>query len=155
MNTPLWISHHNPGGAGRCLRICGLHVCARCSGLLPSLLVALAVEQRHPWHLPLRLALALEVLLVVPALWDALRGLADPQSGTNGLRVASGAALGVGLGHAAVALEHGGIGAPEALLPLLACALTALVIAESLGQRSGHQRSGQLTDGAPPAGEPD
>lgn len=139
MIAPLWLAHHRGEGLQRCFNLFGVRCCARCSGLLPGLLVTLIVEARLRVVWPTRWALALEVLLVVPGSWDALRGVAAPALGSNGVRWLTGAALGVALAHAANVGLTRGYGAPEALFPLLAAGVTGLGVLA--------QQRGQLTDG--------
>ncbi len=90
MNTPFWIAHHPKAQRCRCVRLCGLDVCARCLGLYPLLFALIAAEMavqapgplpREPW---------LIAALTVPALFDWARGRFDPHSGSNALRIATG-----------------------------------------------------------------
>jgi uncharacterized membrane protein len=134
MIAPLWLSHHHGEGLSRCWNIRGLRICARCSGLFPALLVTMGVEAfwplPQPMWLPLRLSLAFEVLLLVPGLWDVLREVSAPQSpeglSSNGVRFASGAGLGIALGHGAMVGYERGWTTPEALLPLGAAIFATL-----------------------------
>jgi hypothetical protein len=73
-----------------------------------------------------RVALALEVILTVPGLWDALRGGGDPLSGSNWLRWGSGLGLGTALGHAAMVGHLRGWSDPQAVLPLVLAAAATL-----------------------------
>ncbi len=137
MTSPLWLSHHRGEGLSRCWSCCGLHVCARCSGLFPALLAVMVVEARWPAPLSRRAALALEVLLLVAGLWDVLRTQGALSIGKNWGRWLSGVGLGVVLGHAATVGHARGYADPEALFPLLTAALATLWVwdAERLRRR--------------------
>ncbi len=131
MIAPLWLAHHQGEGLSRCWNIRGLHVCARCSGLFPALLLTMGIEALWPPALlPLRLSLALEVLLLVPGLWDVLReaSAAGKVQGlsSNPVRWASGVGLGIALGHAAMAGAARGWSTPEAVLPIGAATCATL-----------------------------
>jgi uncharacterized membrane protein len=124
--APLWLAHHRGAGLARCWNLGGLRICARCSGLLPALLIAMLWEWRWPLTIPSRWALAAEVALIVPGLWDALRGAVSASGGSNWLRGSSGAGLGLALGHAAMVGQNRGWLTPEALLPMLAAIAATL-----------------------------
>ena len=97
MKTPFWISHHGEDQLCRCVRIGGLHVCARCLGLYPALFLLLALQAvlKAPGFRPPDLALI--PLLTLPALFDWALGRFAPQSGSNPRRIVSGVLLAAAL----------------------------------------------------------
>jgi uncharacterized membrane protein len=92
-----WLSHHPPEELHRTYRLGTHHVCARCLGVYPLLVLGLGVQfaTRAP------LALAWEVgavaLLTLPALLDWALGRFRPARGHNGWRTATGVLLGLAL----------------------------------------------------------
>ncbi|HUB08467.1 MAG TPA: DUF2085 domain-containing protein [Myxococcales bacterium] len=120
MRWSFLLSHHDGAGLARCFRLGPLHVCARCSGLWPTLVAGIGVLTAKPvpssrWDLPVELA------LILPALWDWARSLRHPKLGTNLGRAATGALLGLGLARAAVLGRVEGYGTAGFLLPILLC----------------------------------
>lgn len=97
MATPFWISHHGEDELSRCVRIGRFDVCARCLGLYPPLLVLLAVEAivKAPGFTRAD-AIAIP-LATLPALLDWARGRFAPKSGSNAVRLATGALLSLAL----------------------------------------------------------
>ena len=93
MSTPFWIAHHPEEQRCRCVRLCGLDICARCLGLYPLLFALLCVEMavRAPGPRPFEVWIL--AALTMPALFDWARGRFEPQSGSNALRIATGALL--------------------------------------------------------------
>jgi uncharacterized membrane protein len=98
MQTPFLLSHHYERDFGRCVRVFGLHLCARCLGLYPTLLAVIGVQiaVRAPLELPGDWWAAF--LLPLPAMVDWARGRFDPTTGTTLTRMGSGLLLGIGLG---------------------------------------------------------
>lgn len=96
--TPFFLSHHSPAEYDRCWRVGGLHLCARCLGLYPVLVaaVALQVAWRAPLTHPLDWPLALP--LVLPAVLDWAASRFWPVWGSNALRTLTGVLLGLALG---------------------------------------------------------
>lgn len=92
-----WLSHHPPEELHRCYRLGRLHVCARCLGVYPTLLVALvgqflfAAPLEHPADVPGVLALTL------PATADWAWGRFRPGAFSNPWRTGTGVLLGVAL----------------------------------------------------------
>jgi uncharacterized membrane protein len=125
--TPLWISHHRPEHYGRCVRLAGLHVCARCLGVYPMLFAALALQiafraaLRGPWDPWMALALP------VPALVDWALGRFRPASGTNARRLLTGALLGASLART-LYLHLRWPGHPLAMAQFLALLAAAVVV---------------------------
>jgi len=98
MWTPFLLSHHDPKDYHRCVRVAGLHLCARCLGLYPTMLAVIGVQValRAPMSLPGDLFVAF--LLPLPAMVDWARGRFAPSSGTTLTRMGSGVLLGIALG---------------------------------------------------------
>ncbi len=119
MDWSFLLSHHPPAAAGdRCFRVGPLRLCARCSGLFPALLAGLLVQRLLPltasrWDLPVELA------LILPALWDHARSVANPKAGSNPIRAFTGQLLGLGLSRVAVVGHVEGFGAEAFLLPVV------------------------------------
>jgi len=95
------LSHHTKSELHHCYRLPvtrkGIHICARCLGLYPVLLVTLGIdaglwrfESEHRWFLAFA--------LVTPAVidWSATMLFAGP--GSNQVRTITGILAGVGLG---------------------------------------------------------
>jgi len=98
MSTPFLLAHHPPEQDHRCVRVAGLHLCARCLGIYPVMFAVIGAQ--IACHAPLRWPndTYLAFLLPAPALLDWIRGRFDPLSGSNLSRVASGILLGISLG---------------------------------------------------------
>lgn len=106
---PRWsvlLSHARPGELDRCLApslgAARVHLCARCTGLYPALALGLWARLAHAGWVEARPGLAVALRLAVPlagaAAWALEQaGLALPRAARLA-RVASGAALGAGLG---------------------------------------------------------
>ena len=92
-----WLSHHPPEEFDRCYRFGSLHVCARCLGTYPTMLLGIALQLvfRAPLEHPLDVPLG--VALVLPATLDWAGGRFDPHRFSNGWRKATGVLLGLGL----------------------------------------------------------
>ncbi len=91
------LSHHPRGQLDRTVALGAVRVCARCLGTYPTLVIALVLQllAQAPLESPLDPVLALG--LVSPALVDWAWGCFDPRSGTNRLRLLTGALLGLSL----------------------------------------------------------
>lgn len=98
---PFWLSHHTRDEADRCFRFGALHVCSRCLGTYPVLLLVL-VAQLAPPFAPLVHPLdgLLLFALPLPAVVDWLAGMLLGWRGHNGVRLATGLLLGTALGRA-------------------------------------------------------
>ena len=99
------LAHHRTPHLDRCVRIGRLHLCARCLGVYPVLVGAFGVQLWLHGRFPALLRGRdwepyLFAVLVTPALIDWIRGRIDPTSGTNGIRILTGALLGLGLARA-------------------------------------------------------
>lgn len=131
----LWLSHHPDSQLGRCYRIGGVHVCARCLGLYPVFALALAAQwvlggpEHAAWDPFAVFALA------APATLDWARGAADPASGSNPLRTATGVLAGLGLARAGWLVARDPLD-PGAWLALLALVALAAVCAVGFRHRS-------------------
>lgn len=93
-----WLSHHGPDGLHRTYRLGHLHVCARCLGVYPALLLTLLAQflARAPLAHP---GDAVGVVaLTMPGLVDWAYGQLHPQASTNLVRTLTGALLGLSLG---------------------------------------------------------
>ncbi len=96
------LAHHRPEHADRCVHLPlgarQLSLCARCLGLYPVAVVALALQ----WVLDLgpmgSADLVFALVLALPALLDWGAGALEPHSGSNFRRLLTGALLGVALG---------------------------------------------------------
>jgi hypothetical protein len=120
MNLSLALSHHTGAGLSRCFRVGSLHLCARCSGLWPALILGTLGQKLWPWP-PSRLDVPIELALILPALWDYARSAAAPQAGTNLGRMATGVLLGLGLARVAVLGRVAGYTNPAFAFPILLC----------------------------------
>ncbi len=120
MDLSLALSHHTGEGLSRCFRVGRLRLCARCSGIWPALLLGMALQRL--WLPPRgRVALAVELGLLWPALWDWARGQGRPDLGTNPGRLAVGLAFGLALSRAGVVARVWGYSSPEVAVPFLLC----------------------------------
>lgn len=136
MATPFLLSHHPPSGYDRCVRVGGLHLCARCLGLYPTMFAALAVQiaLRSPMAWPGDPWLAF--LLPVPALVDWARGKFDPRSGTNASRLLTGTLLGISLGRTLyLHLRKPGFPLTMAQLGVLTAAFLGVEVASRLRRK--------------------
>jgi uncharacterized membrane protein len=93
-----WLSHHPSAELDRCYRVGRRHVCARCLGTYPTLLVAMAVQLTERASVEWALDVPVCVALILPATLDWAFGRFFPQRGSNGWRTFTGGLLGVGLG---------------------------------------------------------
>ncbi len=97
------LSHHYPEHEHRCVSLFGRPVCARCLGLYPALILGLVglfwLDGRGPAGdmAPRPFEGAFLTLLVAPALVDWVRGRVRPSSGSNAVRLVTGALLGLAL----------------------------------------------------------
>ena len=91
------LAHHRPEEYDRCYALGGLHVCARCAGLYPALLVMLALQLKGLVG-PLRAEWAVLFLLPVPAVFSWARRRLTGAAGSNPFATVTGALLGVALG---------------------------------------------------------
>ncbi|HLT28845.1 MAG TPA: DUF2085 domain-containing protein [Myxococcaceae bacterium] len=92
-----WLSHHPPEELDRTWRLGGLHVCARCLGVYPVLLLGLVIQFALGAPLQLRLDGMMGVVLTMPALFDWAYGRWRPHAGSNLWRTSTGVLLGVAL----------------------------------------------------------
>lgn len=144
MTFELLFAHHEGAALCRCFRLGPVHLCARCSGLLPALLFGMAA-QRISLPRPSRFDLAIELALFWPALWDYARGLRQPELGTNLSRAATGILLGLGLSRVAVLGRVRGFGQPASLFPIVLG--VAWVLFARLFWPRAEPAAVQLTDG--------
>ncbi|MBL8917442.1 MAG: DUF2085 domain-containing protein [Myxococcaceae bacterium] len=93
-----WLSHHPPEEYDRCYRVGPLHVCARCLGVYPTLVVMLVAlfAVRAPLEHPLDLPVVL--CLTAPATLDWAFGRFRPHALSNLWRTFTGVLLGLALG---------------------------------------------------------
>lgn len=98
MLRPAWLSHHGPEERHRCYLWGRVHVCARCLGLYPVLLAAVAGQFAAGAPLDHPVDLWLGVGLLLPALADWAAGRLLQRPGSNAWRTATGALLGLALG---------------------------------------------------------
>ncbi|WP_415379043.1 DUF2085 domain-containing protein [Halosimplex sp. TS25] len=134
-------SHHEPSEYYRChslsLRGRNVHLCARCSGVYPGILVgaALALTATVPAVWPW-----LVVCGPAPALVDWAATTFTDRRGSNALRTVSGALLGLGYG---VAVPWFLIGRPLWLLGVAAVygGIAAVLLVRSLGGESSDGRA--------------
>lgn len=106
---PYLLSHHRPSEYDRCYALAvgdrTVRLCARCSGIYPGIALGLLLGVRSPAWLP---TLAVVALGPLPALLDWARTAgADAPSGSNPVRTATGALLGIAYGLGLVALLAG------------------------------------------------
>jgi len=120
VDLSLALSHHTGAGLSRCFRLGRVHVCARCCGLWPALLLGMAVQRIWLWPVS-RFDLAIELALILPGLWDYARSVHRPDLGTNVWRAATGLLLGLGLARAAVLGRVAGYASIGFLFPILLC----------------------------------
>jgi uncharacterized membrane protein len=94
---PLWLSHHPPEELHRTYRLGPVRVCARCAGLYPVALGAIALQLGlgAPLHSPLDGPL---MALLGPGLVDWAVGRFRPRWGSNPWRTFTGVLLGLSLG---------------------------------------------------------
>ena len=92
-----FLAHHRAEEYDRCYRIGGLHLCARCAGLYPALLVVFGL---HLGGLvdTVRAEWAVLFLLPVPAIFSWARRRLTGAAGSNPVSTVTGALLGVALG---------------------------------------------------------
>lgn len=93
-----WLSHHGPDELNRCYRFGSVHVCARCLGTYPTLLLAIALQAtfRAPVEHPVDLLVG--VGLMLPATIDWALGRFRPGRFSNVWRTFTGVLLGIALG---------------------------------------------------------
>lgn len=93
-----WLSHHHDDELDRTYSLAGVRICARCLGVYPVLLAALAVQivQRAP--LQWRWDGVVAIGLFVPAVVDWAYGRFRPHALSNPWRTFTGVLLGVSLG---------------------------------------------------------
>jgi hypothetical protein len=121
MRTPFYLSHHFEPDYHRCVKVAGLHLCARCLGLYPTMLLVIGAQiaVRAPLALPGDWWAAF--LLPLPAMVDWARGRFDPATGSTFTRMGSGVLLGVGLGRTLyLHMRRPGFGLTMAQLGVLA-----------------------------------
>lgn len=93
-----WLSHHPPDELDRTWRIGGVHVCARCLGTYPTMVIAIAVQLRLHAPLEWKWDAITGGLLIVPSTIDWALGRFDPHRFSNLWRTFTGVLLGLGLG---------------------------------------------------------
>ncbi len=148
MQTPFVLSHHHPDGYHRCVRIAGLHVCARCLGLYPTMFAVIGVQialragKVWPWDL------VLVCLTTLPVLVDWARGRLDSATGTNASRLVTGMLLGIGLGRT-LYLHLREPGHPLAMAHFGAMAAVFLVVEAVVRLRRGRADRKQAPDVPP------
>jgi hypothetical protein len=91
------LSHHRPEEYDRCYRVGPLRLCARCSGLYPTLAVMLVLQHCGFLGEP-RLEWVLLYLLPLPALWSWARRRLWGIPGSNPMATCTGVMLGIALG---------------------------------------------------------
>lgn len=120
VDLSLALSHHTGAGLSRCFRVGRVHLCARCSGLWPALLLGMAGQKAWPWA-PSRFDLPIELALILPGLWDHARSVHRPALGTNLGRALTGALLGLGLARAGVLGRVAGYTNVGFVFPIVLC----------------------------------
>jgi uncharacterized membrane protein len=91
------LAHHRPEEYDRCYAVGGVHLCARCAGLYPALLVMLALQLGG--HLPaVRAEWAILFLLPLPAVGSWARRRLTGAAGSNPVATVTGVLLGIALG---------------------------------------------------------
>ncbi|SNZ06044.1 Uncharacterized membrane protein [Natronoarchaeum philippinense] len=102
------LSHHRPAEYHRCyspeLRGRRIHVCARCLGIYPGIVVGMLGYVLGPWR---GTAVLLAAILPLPALVDWTLTTFRESDGHNFVRTATGALLGCGYGLGLAALVLG------------------------------------------------
>ena len=93
-----WLSHHHPSELHRTYSFSKWHVCARCLGTYPTLMLALVWQQCAQAPLAAPWDLWGGVALLLPALLDWAHGQLRPSSGNNPWRTVTGVGLGLALG---------------------------------------------------------
>lgn len=93
-----WLSHHHQDELHRTYALGKVRVCARCLGLYPVLLAAIAAQFAAGAPLESRHDGPLAVGLLVPGLLDWAYGRFRPGAFSNPWRTATGVLLGVALG---------------------------------------------------------
>lgn len=95
------LSHHGSAELHHCYRLGltreGIHVCARCLGLYPVLVVTIGLEAAL-WRFESEYRWIAAFSLVTPAVIDWSRSMLFAARGSNGWRTITGALSGVGLG---------------------------------------------------------
>ncbi len=91
------LAHHRPEEYDRCYRIGGLHLCARCAGLYPALLLVLGLQLAGRLD-TVRAEWAVLFLLPLPAVFSWARRRLTGAAGSNPVSTVTGALLGVALG---------------------------------------------------------
>lgn len=108
---PFWLSHHRFAERHACF-VCGpVFLCARCLGTYPVLLLVLAYQLRRPFAPPSLPADPFILYgLALPAVLDWSAGQLLRWRGHNGVRLVTGALLGVSLGRAVyMNMRHPGL----------------------------------------------
>ena len=135
-----FLSHHRPEHEHRCVRVLGQPICARCLGMYPPLLVGLLLlfwlegGGRAPAG-PLPFEGIILTVLVIPALLDWIRGRVRPRSGSNLVRLSTGALLGLALArtihlHAQAPFEKPAV---DVIVVLVAGVAAGEIIARAVG----------------------
>jgi hypothetical protein len=91
------LAHHRPDEYDRCYAVGAVHLCARCAGLYPALLLLLALQLTGLVG-SLRAEWAVLFLLPVPAVFSWARHRLTGAAGSNPIATVTGALLGVALG---------------------------------------------------------
>lgn len=91
------LAHHRPEEHDRCYAIGGVHLCARCAGLYPTLALVLGLQLAGLVD-TVRAEWAVLYLLPVPAIFSWARRRLTGAAGSNPVSTVTGALLGVALG---------------------------------------------------------
>jgi hypothetical protein len=91
------LAHHRPEEYDRCYVVGSVHLCARCAGLYPALLLLLALQLTGLVG-PLRAEWAVLFLLPLPAIFSWARRRLTGAAGSNPVATVTGGLLGIALG---------------------------------------------------------
>jgi hypothetical protein len=124
------LAHHRPEEYDRCYAVGGLHVCARCAGLYPALLLLLALQLTGVVG-AIRAEWAVLFLLPVPAVFSWARRRLTGAAGSNPVSTVTGALLGVALGRGIYLYlhDHGSVAFWAQAAGLVVVVLTVEILA--------------------------